>query len=181
MKRVPLPDIINTARLVLRPYSLGDVDAVFSYAADEEWGRYLPLPWPYVRKDAERFIAGQILMDRTVHPSWAIVFKNSVIGGINIRFNFENRLAEMGYSIARHYWRQGFASEAAQAVVESAFRVHPDLNRIRAMTDLKNVASQRVLEKVGMSKEGILRQNRIVHEEFVDEVWFGLLRNEWRG
>jgi RimJ/RimL family protein N-acetyltransferase len=49
------------------------------------------------------------------------------------------------------------------------------------MTDMRNVASQKVLEKVGMSKEGILRQNRIVHEEFVDEVWFGLLRDEWKG
>jgi ribosomal-protein-alanine N-acetyltransferase len=180
MERVPLPDIINTARLVLRPYGLGDVAAVLSYAADEEWGRYLPLPRPYVRKDAERFVAAQILVDRTVHPSWAIVFKNSVIGGINIRFNFEKRLAEMGYSIAHDYWKRGFASEAARAVVESAFRVHRDLNRIRAMADLRNVASQRVLEKVGMVKEGILRQNRIVHGEFVDEVWFGLLRDEWK-
>jgi RimJ/RimL family protein N-acetyltransferase len=181
MERVPLPNIINTPRLVLRPYSLGDVDAVLSYAADKEWGRYLPLPRPYLRRDAERFVAGQILLDRTVHPSWAIVFKNSVIGGINIRFNFENRLAEMGYSIARDNWRQGFAYEAARAVVEAAFHVHPDLNRIRASTDLRNLASQRVLEKVGMSKEGILRQNRFVHEEFADEVWFGLLRDEWKG
>jgi RimJ/RimL family protein N-acetyltransferase len=48
------------------------------------------------------------------------------------------------------------------------------------MTDLRNVASQRVLEKVGMSKEGVLRQNRIVRGEFADEVWFGLLRHEWK-
>jgi RimJ/RimL family protein N-acetyltransferase len=71
------------------------------------------------------------------------------------------------------------ATEAARAVVAAAFGARSDLNRIRAMADVRNVASQGVMEKVGMRLEGTLRQNRITRGEPVDEAWFGILRSEW--
>lgn len=178
----PLPEIIDTPRLRLRAWRLGDVDDVYGYARDEEWSRYLRLlPQPYSRDHAERFVARQLLHDRTTHPAWAISLEGSVIGGINLRIRAEHRLCEMGYAIAREHWNRGFCTEAARAVVDTAFEALPDLNRIRAMADVENTGSQRVMEKVGMTREGVLRQNRIERDQAIDEAWFGILRVEWRG
>ena len=174
-----LSDIIETKQLRLRPFRLHDVTSVLGYASDPEWARYLPVPQPYTTADAERFIAGQLLLDRERHPTWAIEHNEIVIGGINIRFDFDNRVGELGYSIARSYWGRGLTTEAAQAVMDAAFVAYANLNRIRAMADARNIGSLRVMEKIGMIREGILRQNRMVRGECIDEVWCGVLRTEW--
>ena len=176
----PLPEVIKTARLTLRAWQLDDVDDVLAYAQDEEWSRYLRLlPSPYFRSDAEQFIARQILLDREAHPSWAVSFGGTVIGGLNVRMRSEHRLGEIGYSIARQHWSQGFCTEAAHAVLDAAFESCPGLNRVCAMADDENTASQRVMEKLGMTKEGVLRQNRVERDEVIDEAWWGVLRSEW--
>lgn len=176
-----LPEVIQTARLHLRPWRLDDVEDVLAYARDRDWSRYLHnLPVPYTRRDAEQFIARQVLLDPASHPSWAIDLGGTSIGGINLRLTHEHRLGEIGYSIARQYWNRGYASEAATAVIDAAFTSHSDLNRVRAFADARNTASQRVMEKVGMRKEGILRQNRVERGQVVDEAWYGILRDEWR-
>jgi ribosomal-protein-alanine N-acetyltransferase len=180
VSRDPLPEIIQTRRLRLRPWELTDVDGVLSYAQDPDWAHFLRiLPRPYTRGDAEKFVARQRLLDWQVHPAWAITLGGAVIGGINLRFAFENRLAEVGYSIARPLWNQGFTTEATAAVIEAAFATHADLNRVHARADIGNGASQRVMEKVGMLKEGVLRQSRVERGEVYDEAWWGILRSEW--
>ena len=174
-----LPDVLNTEHLRLRPFRLQDVNDVLAYATDPAWARYLPVPQPYTRVDAETFIAGQLVLDREVQPAWAVVHAGAVIGGINIRFDFAHRVGELGYSIARTYWGRGLATEAARAAMDAAFAAYADLNRMRAMADARNVASLRVMEKLGMVREGVLRQNRLVRGEFINEVWCGVLRTEW--
>ena len=174
-----LPDTITTERLNLRPHRLKDVEQVFAFAKDPEWAQYLPVPQPYTYQDAEKFIAGQLLLDQKEHQAWAIELNGTVVGGINIRFNFNRHLGEMGYSIARTCWGNGFIPEAAQAVISTAFSTYPDLNRIRAQADSRNSGSLRVMEKLGMRREGKLRQNNIIRGEFIDEVWCGILRSEW--
>jgi [ribosomal protein S5]-alanine N-acetyltransferase len=181
MHQPELPRTIETPRLTLRPYRLADVDAVLVFSTDPEWGRFLPVAQPYERKHAEEFLARQILLDWSVNPSWAIVHGDSLVGGINLRLDHANQVGELGYSVARSLWGGGIATEAAKAVVAHAFRGLPDLNRIRAMADLGNVASQRVMEKIGMRREGILRQNRRVRGKAIDEAWYGLLRHEFSG
>lgn len=182
MQTRELPEVIETARLRLRPWELADVDDVFSYARDEEWARYLRLlPAPYQRRHAEEFVARQVLLDRAEHPSWAIVLEGSVVGGINLRLNRAHHLGEIGYSMARAHWNRGYMTEAVGAVISTAFSTDADLNRIRAMADVRNEASQRVMEKVGMTKEGVLRQNRVERGEAMDEAWYGILRAEWEG
>lgn len=175
-----LPDVIQTARLRLRPWRFEDVDDVLAYAQDPEWSRYLRmLPVPYTPDDAERFIARQLLLDRMVHPAWAVEHEGHVIGGINLRLDFVNALAEVGYSIARAHWNRGICTEAARAVIDAAFTTHAELNRVHARADNRNTASQRVMEKLGMLKEGVLRQSRVERGEALDEAWFAILRSEW--
>lgn len=175
-----IPQVIETARLRLRPWRLGDVDDVFAYAQDGEWSRFLRiLPRPYERSHAEQFVARQLLANRETRPSWAVTLEGSAIGGVNLTIQREHNRAEAGYSIGRKHWNRGFCSEAVRAVIDAAFEACPGLNRICAMADLENGASQRVMEKLGMKKEGVLRQNRVERGESIDEAWWGILRSEW--
>ena len=130
MSQPPLFETIETKRLVLRPYRFEDVDDVLAYATDKEWSKFLPVPNPYSRTDAIQFIARMILLDRTTHPTWALVFQQRVVGGINIRFDFPNRVGEMGWSIGSPFWGRGLATEAAHAVMGEAFGTHEELNRV---------------------------------------------------
>lgn len=180
MKTPHLPETIPTQRTVLRPFRFEDVDDVVAYADDDEWSRYLSgVPRPYRRAEAIQFLARQALLDRAVHPTWAIEIDGHAVGGINIRFRSDWFLAEMGWSIHRSLWGQGLTTEAAQAVVDCAFRAHATLNRIGATADTRNVASLRIMEKLGMCREGVLRQYRLVRGELCDEAYYGLLRSEW--
>jgi ribosomal-protein-alanine N-acetyltransferase len=174
-----LPEIITTTRLRLRPFQLRDAADVFAYATDQEWARYLPTPDPYTFADAERFVAGQVLLDHRVEPHWAIEHTEVVIGGITLRLFHEQRIGELGYSLARSAWGQGFTTEAAQAVIDTAFTTCSALQRIRAMALAPNVASLRVMDKLGMQREGTLRQNYLLRNQLFDAVWCGLLRSEW--
>jgi ribosomal-protein-alanine N-acetyltransferase len=179
--RGALPEVMRTARLTLRPWALVDVADVLAYAQDPEWSRFLRLlPIPYTPADAEKFVARQLLLDRVTHPSWAIVLEGTAVGGINARFDFQNALAEIGYSIARAHWGHGYVTEAAGEVIDAAFTTHPDLNRVCARADVQNTASRRVMEKVGMTREGVLRQSRVERGEAIDEAWYAILRHEWR-
>ena len=175
-----LPEVIETERLRLRPYGLDDVEDVLLYASDPEWARFLgPVPQPYTRADAEGFLANQLSQDRTKRASWAIEYAGSAVGGVNIGFDAENRVGTIGYSIARRLWGKGLATEAAGAVIDASFTACPDLNRIQATTDERNLGSLRIMEKLGMVREGFLRQHQYVREEFRNTVWCGLLRFEW--
>jgi ribosomal-protein-alanine N-acetyltransferase len=174
-----LPTEIQTERLFLRPIRLTDAADVYAYASDPEWGRYLPVPEPYERSDAERFVAASVLTDRSERSVWGIALNDCIVGSINIRFFYEWRLAEIGYSMGRHLWGKGYTTEAARAVVDAAFAAYPRLMRVRAHADARNEASARVMEKLGMTCEGTLRCNRYFRGQFVDEVCYGVLRNEW--
>ena len=68
---------------------------------------------------------------------------------------------------------------AARAVIHAAFSTHEDLNRVHARADADNVGSQRVMEKVGMVREGVLRANRVERGETLDEAGYAVLRREW--
>lgn len=180
MSRPLLPEVIRTERLVLRPWRIADVDAVLAYADDPEWSRFLRvLPSPYTRMDAERFVARQLLWDPETQPTWAIELEGAAVGGINVALRFEHRLGELGYSIARARWSRGYVTEAARAVIDAAFTTHEDLNRVCAHADAQNTASQRVMEKVGMTREGVLRQHHVERGEPIDMAWYGVLRGEW--
>ena len=87
--------------------------------------------------------------------------------------------AEIGCNIARPLWGRGLATEAAAAVI--AFGFHElGLARVQASTDIRNTASWRVMEKLGMAREGVARENRLLKDERVDDVLYAVLRGEWQ-
>ena len=170
---------LKTERLLLRPFRLEDVDDVYAYCSDSDLARFVPrLPQPYTRAHAEEWVAGKIFKPWDTNPSFAIVLDSTVIGGINLLINAEDETGRLGYGIARAHWGKGLSTEAARAVVDMAFD-KLCLAKVYASADLRNPASWRVMEKVGMTREGVLRGHRKVREERRDEVYYGILREEW--
>ena len=174
---------LTTPRLVLRPFAPGDVDDVFKYARDPEWAEYLPeAPQPYARKDAEKFIAGQMMAPPEKQVSWAIVLDGTGIGGIILAVDAQHETGEIDYALAKTHWGQGFMPEAAGAVVDWGFRQR-GLRKISSHPDIRNRRSWRVLEKLGMVREGLSRSHRKDPRPGyprVDVVSYGLLREAWQ-
>ena len=169
---------IRTERLLLRPHRLEDVDDIFEFAADPDWGRYVAAPIPYLREHAVEFVARQTLASWDDRPTWAIVLEGQVVGGTGIRINVEHATGALGYSIAKKHWGRSLTVEAARAVVDWGFRMR-GLAKVYARADARNTQSLRVMEKLGMTREGVLRSHRTVREDRIDEVYYGLLREEW--
>ena len=175
-----MPREIRTKRLLLRPFRLSDVDDVYEYAQDPEWARYLPVPQPYLLSHAEEFVALQLAATWSDEPSWAIVLKGKVIGGLNLHdLNHKRRTAALGYAVARARWSQGFATEAVNAVMTAAF-TNLNLKRISAMADVRNIASQRVMEKAGMIHKRVVQEDSPSKDEPVDMVVYATLREDWK-
>ena len=169
---------LETERLLLRPFDFGDVEDVLDYASEPELSRYLPLPQPYTRGDAVEFISRAVLDGWSTRPTFAIVFESHVVGAINLRVDERHRTAELGYALARPQWGKGLTPEAARAVVDWGFERYA-LCKVYAVADLRNRQSWRVMEKLGMSREGVPRSNVQSRDERVDEVCYGILREEW--
>ena len=175
------PINLKTRRLLLRPFELSDAREVYEYAQDPDWSHFLPLPSPYTYRDAEEFVASSFASDWNTNPHFAISLSGSVIGSINIRLDLRNSAAEIGYAIGRAHWGRGITLEAGRAAVDWAFREY-NLARICAKADLENGQSWRVMEKLGMQREGITRSSGpSEHDPNIreDTVTYSILRDEW--
>jgi ribosomal-protein-alanine N-acetyltransferase len=162
------PERIETERLVLRVPRMEDAPVIFAgWTRDTEVTRYLT--WrPHQRvRETEDFIQSCLSAwkSRTRFP-YVIALKESseVIGMIDPRI--EGPKVGVGYGAARAHWGKGYMTEATHAVIDWAFH-QPSIYRVYATTDVENVASRRVLEKVGMQCEGTLRKY-IIHPNISD-------------
>ena len=174
------PAILKTERLVLRPFELPDVDDVFAYARDPMWGRYLPVPSPYEYKHAVEYVARSVLTSWSTTPVFAMCLDGKVIGAINVRIHAHNGTANVAYSISREHWGKGLVAEAVSEVMTWVFEAF-DLPKITASADVANVQSWRVMEKLGMTREGVLRSERPSAAEAgsrQDVVVYSILRDE---
>lgn len=110
----------------------------------------------------------------------AITLKESgtLIGAIGLSINRANHWAEMGYWIGKPYWGQGYATEAAKALVAYGFK-ELDLNRIQARHMTENPASGRVMQKIGMTYEGTHRQVLYRFDTYFDLAIYSILRSEY--
>jgi len=163
------PEFIHTDRLVLRRPTERDATAIFEgYAQDADVVRYLM--WRPHRSidDTREFL--RYLEDAWgtgTERTWALTFpeEDRVIGMIAIRP--AGHKSDLGYVIGRKYWGQGLTTEAGRAIIDLAFS-DPAVYRVWAVCDVENHASARVLEKIGMTREGVLRR-WIVHPNVSDQ------------
>jgi len=156
---VHAPEVLTTERLVLRRPRLSDAAAIFAeYAQDLEVTKYLIWRPHREIKETVDFLAGCLARwESGEELTWGLTRKDGdrVIGMVACRVR--GHAGDIGYVLARHYWRRGYATEAVRAVVEWVASVEP-VFRVWAVCDTANAASARVLEKVGMSREGVLRR-----------------------
>lgn len=157
------PETFIRGHLALRRPRLSDAGDIFdNYASDPEVTRYVT--WrPYKdRREVGPFLQSRLARwDSGEEYSWALALlpEDRVIGMIGCRLR--EHAADIGYVLGRKYWGHGYMTEAAKAVVDWASGLG-SVYRVWAVCDVENVASSRVLEKVGMQREGILRRY-IVH------------------
>ncbi len=171
---------LKTKRLVLRPFSLADVEDVFEYATSPGWGKYLLRPpKPYMRRDAEESVARSLLMPWDSHPRFAMVLDGKVIGSISVRVEADNQRAEVSYSLSSYQWGKGLMPEALKGVLTWAFDAY-NLRKVFARIHVDNKQSRRVAEKLGMKLEGILRAHEVFvsGEEPSDVCYYGILWHE---
>ncbi len=163
-----MPEQIQTERLLLRKPCLDDVPAIFNgWAQDLEVTRYLTWRPHRSVEDTERFVKSCLSAWETqIRFPYMITFKESgeVISMIDP--HIQPPQMGIGYGLARAHWGKGYMPEATSAMIDWAFR-QPSLSRVYATTDVDNIASQRVLEKVGMQREGLLRKY-IIHPNISD-------------
>jgi ribosomal-protein-alanine N-acetyltransferase len=174
---------LRTARLRLRPFADADAGPLFAMHSSAYVMRYWDSPPWTERARAERFLARcREMADEGSGARVAIerASDGAFVGWCGLTsWNPEYRSASLGYVLGEAMWGHGFATEAAHALLRWAFDTL-DLNRVQAEADTRNVASARVLEKVGFVREGTLREDCIVNGDVSDSWVFGLLRREWQ-
>ena len=153
------PEMLETPRLVLRKPRVRDARAVITaYASDAEATRYLTFRPHRDVGEAKTFLRqAKVFWNRGTEFTWAITLKENgrLIGMIDARVGGCH--LNLGYVLSREYWRKGYMTEAVAAVIECGLGLE-GIHRVWAVCDVENVASVRVLEKVGMRREGILRR-----------------------
>ena len=189
MQREPIgtnagaPAALTSARLLLRPFTQDDAPEVARLCNNERLNRrVLHLPYPYTEADARAWIglhAERIAAGRayefavTDRESGALYGCAGLIG-----CDADNRRAEAGYWLGEPYWGRGYATEALGALLAFAFMTL-DLNRTGARHFGPNPTSDRVMEKCGMRREGVLREYILKNGAFEDAVCCGILKSEW--
>ncbi len=174
--------VLETERLCLRPFVPADAVAVRRLAgAPEVAATTLNIPHPYPEGAAEAWIAGHATAaaeGRTL--AWAIVRRdgNALLGAITCALTPAHARAELGYWLGLPYWNRGYMTEAVRRVVSFGFAT-PGLHRMGARALLRNPGSWRVMEKVGMVREGVLRGYVRKGDSFEDVVAYALLRPEF--
>lgn len=180
MKEMPT---LETERLRLRPYGLRDAAELQRLAGD--WAiadTTFALPHPYPDGLAEEWIAThQDTFAKEEAVTFAIARKSddSLLGTISLMNMVKEHQAELGYWIGTPYWKEGFCTEAGQALLRYTF-LELGLLRVYAHHMTRNPASGRVMQKLGMRHEGCLRQHLRKSERCEDLELYGILKQEWQ-
>ncbi len=176
--------VIETPRLTLREFVVGDWPAVLAYQSDP---RYLRLyAWTArTEADVRAFVAG-FVASQAVEPrlkyQLAITLRDGaeLIGNCGIRLAEPGaRIGDLGYEVSPDHWGRGYATEAAQAMIDFGFG-DLGLHRVWGECVPENAASRRVMEKLGMRLEGRLRQTQRYKGRWWDSLVYGMLQEEWR-
>lgn len=177
-----VPDLASE-RLLLRPLHDDDAPALFEVFSDPEVMRY----WssgPHKTHEDTRALIHRIRdgFARRAVFQWGVARRTDdlAIGTVTLlRFDVDHKRCEVGYVIGRTHWGQGLAREAVSRLTDFAFdELH--LHRLEADVDPRNVRSIGLLERLGWTREGLLRERYHVHGELQDTAFLGLLRREWR-
>lgn len=172
---------LETRRLLLRPMCLADAGDMFrNWTGDAEAARYVSWEPHASEADSRAYLEGVVAgYSQPNYYNWGIVFEETLIGSVGVaRMSEADLNCEAGYCLGRRWWGRGIATEALRALVDFLF-AQVNFHRVAAVHDPDNPASGRVMQKAGMVREGVLRQQRFLKGRFVDTVVYSILRDEW--
>ena len=175
-----LPEL-QTDRLILRRIKWQDAQDMNNYTTDSEVSKYVL--WDKHESmsdtlDAIRSMRRQYRLGRPA--SYAIIHKETarMIGTIGFMWiDVTNRSGEIGYSLSREYWNQGYATEALRKLIDFSFKTLK-LHRVEAQYDIRNQASGRVMQKAGMNLEGTLHDRLINKGEYCTVSIYAIINPE---
>ena len=183
---MPTIDPIRTPRLLLRDYVYDDWTAVHRYGSDPEVMRWLALPpntEAVTRTFMERCMQAQQDEPRTTFElAVTLAASGELIGGCRVGMvTPRRREASIGYAFRRDQWGNGYATEAASALLRLGFE-QLGAHRIFATCDTGNTGSYRVMEKLGMRREGLHLRNRQSPSDaqWRDSYYYAIIEDEWR-
>ena len=176
--------LLTTSRLFLRNIVPEDAEALFAIRSDEEGMKYFGQE--LYMSVAETITVIKLMEERYTRKEalrWCITLKeyDRLIGTCTL-FHFDEGFhrAETGYELNRAFWGKGIMMEAMTAILNFGFN-ELTLHRIEAVIDIENERSKNLLFRLGFTYEGDLRQRFLFRDQFLDEYYFGLLRDEWKG
>lgn len=174
---------LNTARLVLRPFTQSDLPAFTAYRNHADVARYQS--WSsYTADDAREFFAHQDGLVFDSPDSWFQIAAERkedgvLVGDVAVHFFDDGQQAEIGFTFDAACQRLGYAREAVRSVIELLFA---DLgkHRLVATVDVLNLRAQHLLDRQGFRREGHYRENVFFKGTWSDEYSYALLRREWQ-
>jgi len=180
------PDAVDDGNVALRPWSASDADALVLRMNDDAIGAYLDLvPQPYTTADAHDWFAITAEGWRNGTSATFGIHVDDIegaVGGVGVRFlsELDAGSAEIGYWVAAEARRRGIATAATRLAARWSFDAVPELARLELRADVENAASNRVAEKAGFTREGVLRAQRFNARlgRRTDFVMWSLLREE---
>ena len=174
---------LETERLILRDFVEEDWQRAYEYESDPRYLRYYE--WTERTLESVKEFIGWFLAHQTQNPRFkfqlAIVPKsdNLLIGSCGVRMDHVGAVeASIGYELDPNYWNRGYATEAAHAMMDFGFQRF-GVHRIWATCIADNLASAHVLEKLGMQREGRLREKEYFKGRWWDTLIYGILVHEW--
>jgi RimJ/RimL family protein N-acetyltransferase len=174
-----------TERLVLRPFTRGDVDAVHAYRRREDVARYL-FDVPLSREECALAIQqriGQVTLEAEgdkVVLAVDLAANGALIGEVSLIWrSVDARQGEVGWIFDPEYQGHGYATEAANAMLDLGFGPG-DMHRISARCDVRNEASWRLMERIGMRREAHFREHAIFKSQWDEEFVYAILWREWQ-
>ena len=174
--------ILETKRLIFREFKESDFQAVHAYASDIEVVRYMEFG-PNIEKDTIYFIQTQ-MQHQNEQPrrifDLALIHKadSKLIGACSIVIAHpQNKEGFIGYILNKDYWNQGYITEAAGEIIKFGFK-ELRLHRIYATCHPDNIGSYRVMDKIGMQREGVLREDKFVRGKWRDSCIYSILEQD---
>lgn len=167
---------------VLRPWRYDDLDSLVQHANNSKVAANLrnSFPHPYTEADGRAWL--ELATTDLSEWRWAIEIKRNAVGGIGLMPQEDINIgtAEIGYWLGETFWGRGITTAAVQVLTRHALTAF-GYRRVYAWAFGRNAASQRVLEKAGYMREGLLRGSAIKHGEVLDQVLYACVDGDLPG
>lgn len=169
---------IETERFLLNQFKNNDVNEIYNIMSQSEaYSRFTTnIPFPYEKKDAESLVGLSQNGLVNNHYVFAVRSKavNKIVGCVDLSVKHQHNKSELGFWIDEKFWKQGFATEVGKAAILFGFQ-QLNLKRIYATHFEENIASGKVLQKIGMTKEGILRCHTKKKDAYHNHIMYSII------